>query len=465
MQRHRTATATIVIVLGLIAAIVAFGPAVEVRDALPIPVDDAILAASGQTSAIVHVAPDADLDAVHQRATAAGLLARTRWPRIDAFVADGPAELFARFASDPDVVRLEHNAELRVFTETSHQATHSQDLLDGAVTLPGGEIIDGTGVGVAIVDTGVDGTHPDLTNRMGGNVRFVSFTGQAVPVADSDTTGAGGHGTHVAGIVAGDGTASDGRFHGAAPDATLYGVGSGTVVLVESAIDGLNWVLENHDQVDPPIRVVNNSWGGDPGEYDSSAAVHQMSEALVAEGVVVVFAAGNDGGDGSTQTTSYQCVNPTPGIICVGSYYDQDRGTDSKGVVSSYSSRGQAGHPESYPDVIAPGQAIVSTCRLTLPVCSAEAGPETDPPNAYASLSGTSMAAPHVAGIVAQILEVDPTLTPAEVELLLENTATPISRAFGELEPDPFNPTTPTSYDQGHGLVNVLAAVEQLLAR
>jgi len=286
-----------------------------------------------------------------------------------------------------------------------------------------------------------------------------------VPVPDSDTPSAGGHGTHVTGIVAGDGTSSTGRFHGAAPAAKIYGVGVGTTISVENSLDGLEWVLDNHDQVTPEIKVVNASWGSSYSPYDPQngpfhRATWELQEQLVEAGVTVVFAAGNSGGNGNTPTTSAECINPTPGIICVANYDDKNTGTRN-GTISSSSSRGEKGKPETYPDISAPGTNIISTCRATLPVCYTGGGrAPTD--NLYANMSGTSMAAPHITGIVAQLYQANPGLTPAQVENVLEDTAWK-SFGSGQYEPDPFNGGASTSYDRGHGLVDALAAIQAVL--
>jgi serine protease AprX len=400
-------------------------------------------------------------------------------------VAYGEAEAFRTLALSAVIEQIEANRVLELFTNTSHIATRGQEVLDGAVTLPDGGIIDGSGVGVAVIDSGIDASHPDLAPRVALNVRVVCTvpggliavgggTGlgfsecrgpkQFVPMENTDV--GGGHGTHVAGIIAGTGEASGGTFHGAAPGAALYGIASGTILTVENALDGLRWVLDNHDLVDPAIRVVNNSWGSGHRKADENdaltGAMTKMQNALIADGVTVVFAAGNSGGNGTNATTSVQCVNLTPGNVCVASYDDQDTGTRD-GTVSSFSSRGKADDPATWPDLSAPGSFIISTCRLTLPVCSAHLGQQLDPPNHYAELSGTSMAAPHVAGIVAQLYQADPTLTPAAVEDVLEDTGHKFTfgAAYGA---DPFNADNTSSFDKGHGLVDVVAAVQSLLA-
>jgi serine protease AprX len=474
-----------VLLAASVAVILAMVPATGAGARAPAPIDPLVLATEGRQSALVHVKPGASLQAGLDAAVAAGLDTGTTYPMIKVFVAYGDVGAFREVAASPAVEQIEANRELELLTNTSHVATRGQDVLDGAVTLPDGTTIDGSGVGVAVVDSGVDGTHPDLESRMGGNVRIycaapgggvaINLPGLgfsecrgpkvAVPMDDTDTPGAGGHGTHVAGIVAGDGTASSGTFHGAAPGATLYGVGVGTTLVVENALDGLAWVLENHDQVDPQIRVVNNSWGSGHRTADENdnltGAVTKLQNQLIAAGVNVVFAAGNSGGNGTSATTSVQCVNLTPGNVCVANYNDSNTGTRD-GTLHSTSSRGLATDPSTWPDISAPGSTIISTCRFTLPVCWAHTGQQLDPPNTYSTLSGTSMAAPHIAGIIAQLYQANPGLTPAQVEDVLEDTAHKFT--FGAAyEADPFNPDDTSSFDKGHGLVDVLAAVQAVL--
>jgi serine protease AprX len=422
-------------------------------------VDAEVAALSGPTTVLAHVADGHDLADLTLVAAGLGLETVSVYERIGVSALAGDAAAIQALATTGVVERLEHDAPIRVFTDTSHTATRGQSVLDGSVTL-NGTIIDGAGVGVAVVDSGVDGLHPDLVDRMGGNVKVLPG-GIAVPLPDTDTVSLGGHGTHVAGIVAGTGDASEGEFHGAAPGATVYGVSAGTLISLHSALDGLEWVLDNHDRVSPAIRVVNNSWGSAAGAYNPNDATHQLAEALIAEGVVVVFAAGNDGGNGATQTTSVQCVNPTPGHLCVSAYDDRGTGTRN-GTMASFSSRGRNGDPATYPDLAAPGANIVAACTPTKPVCLTGSLGAPDPLN-YASLSGTSMAAPHIAGIVAQLLQADPALTPADVEDVLEDTATPFSGSAHTA--DPSNPGGTFAHDEGHGLVDVVAAVTAALAR
>jgi serine protease AprX len=421
---------------------------------------------------LVHLDQDSGMDAGVAAARHQGFVVTSRYPRIDVFVANGSTSALGSLRRAEPVAYIEADRPLEYATDTSHIATRGQSVLAGEVRLPDGTRIDGAGVGVAIVDTGIDGTHPDLVDRVVENLRLVCPGQGAIgpdeacssfPLDDTDTVALGGHGTHVAGIVAGTGAASSGRFHGAAPGARLYGLGAGAALWLTEAVAGLNWVLENHDKVNPPIRVVNNSWGSEPGKDDPNGpyVVAKLQRELIDAGLSVVFSAANNGGDGSVQKTSRECALPKPGNICVANYDDHDTGT-REGSVGPSSSRGAMDDAETWPDLSAPGTTITSTCRLTLPVCSAHLGQVTTPPNTYATLGGTSMAAPHVAGIAALLYQVDPLLRPSEVEWVLEETAHKFSFG-GPYVADPFHPGGTSSYDKGHGLVDARAAVESVL--
>lgn len=411
-------------------------------DAVVATVDDLVLA---DGRALVHVADGADLDAVASELVAAGAQVRSTYDHIDVVAVAGDADVLERAATVAGVERLERDAPIQLFTDTSHTATRGAELLDGEVTIDG-QLIDGSGVGVAVVDTGADEIHPDLAAGIGENVKVLPG-GTGIPLPISDTASLGGHGTHVAGTIVGDGSASGGTFHGAAPGATVHSASGGLLISMAFALDGLTWVLDNHDQVDPPIRVVNNSWGS-MGEHDPNAAVTRTVDALVDAGVTVVFAAGNSGGDGSSLQTSPECTNPNPGVICVAAADDLGQGARDGGV-ASFSSRGVADRPETHPDLSAPGVGIVAPCSLQLPVCLTGALGASDP-LFYSSLDGTSMAAPHVAGIAAQVLQVAPELTPAEVVDVLVSTAE--DRGL-------------PGHDEGAGLVDAVAAVQAAAGR
>ena len=153
-------------------------------------------------------------------------------------------------------------------------------------------------------------------------------------------------------------------------------------------------------------------------------------------------------------------MDPTPGILMVASYDDQSTGTRD-GVVSDFSSRSIRSDYETYPDISAPGSNIQSACRAWLPVCSTGLAPASGPGAldvaTFNTIGGTSMATPHIAGIVAQLFEKNPAATPADVERALEVGAHKYTDGAA-YETDPRGNGT-TSFDKGHGLVDALASV------
>lgn len=236
----------------------------------------------------------------------------------------------------------------------------------------------GAQVDIAIVDTGVAATHPDLRGRVCSGVAFLA--GDGVARTGKGAADPQGHGTHVAGIAAA--ATSDGvGVAGVAPRARLVPVrvmdDSGRGYASDVA-RGIVWA------VDHGAEVINLSLGG-PGTPSMESAV----DYAVDHGVVVVAAAGNDGPGGQASFPG-----AFDGAIAVASY---DRG----GAVSSFSTRG------TYVDVAAPGRSILSSLRT----------------GDWGFMSGTSMATPHVAGLAALLMADDPSRTPSQVRQRIESTA------------------------------------------
>ncbi|MFD1146320.1 S8 family serine peptidase [Saccharothrix hoggarensis] len=267
----------------------------------------------------------------------------------------------------------------------------------------------GKGVKVAVLDTGVDGAHPDLVGR---EVAERNFT------EDPDTTDEVGHGTHVAATVASSGP----KYRGVAPDAQIL---DGKVCVVNGCAE--SWILDGMQwAADQGADVVNLSLGGTdrPGLDPLEQAVNTLSEST---GTLFVIAAGNSGRPGSVGSPGSADAALTVGAV------NRD---DS---IAPFSSRGpRVGDGAVKPDVTAPGVGIVAA--------KSSAGRIGDPVgDAHVSISGTSMATPHVAGAAALLVQQHPEWTGAQVKATLMASAK-------------INPAL-TAFDQGAGRVDLGKAI------
>ncbi len=319
--------------------------------------------------------------------------------------------------------------------------------------------VSGKGVGVMINDSGVDGTHDDLkfgthlvqnvlgsTNLNAQDAMLPVTWIENVPNTDTNS----GHGTHCAGSVGGTGAKSGGLYEGAAPGAHLIGYGSGAALFVLDGIGGFDYALTHQAQYG--IRVISNSWGSS-GDFDPNHPINVASKTAYDRGIVSLFAAGNEGPSSDTH-------NPyaiAPWVISVGA-------GDKYGRLAEFSSRGVKGEGGSFtidgeswtfenrPTIVAPGVDVIST-RVIGPVASLAAQQDIenlDPAHVpfYTHMSGTSMATPLAAGIVALMLEANPSLSPAQVKAILQKTAT--------------NMPGRESWEVGAGYVNAYAAVDHI---
>lgn len=427
---------------------------------------------------------------------AAGLVRVSTFDEVGVVLANGTPGQVRAVLGQPGLTYLEGDQQLEYTMDTSHIATRGAQARE-AFRDSRGRPIDGSGVSVAVIDSGIDGTHPffrraDGKSAVVRNLKTVCpllnpspSTGpcfQDVPSNDTDSISNGGHGTHVAGTVAGGivqtTTPRAVTLQGAAPGASLVGLSVGQTISVFASSQAFDFVVKNHrapcgagvdPAICPPIKSTNNSYGPPGGgRFNEDSVVTKLQRQLVSEGVISVWAAGNDAGDGTgspsdpmdaqstTQNTNPQGQDPTPGILMVASYNDGGSGNRDL-ALSGFSSRGVRGEKGTYPDISAPGDTITSSCRLgSLPICQGE--PSFDNGN-YQTISGTSMATPHIAGIVAQLFQAAPTATPAQLEDVLEDTA---HKFLADYEDDPLNTDDTTSFDKGHGLVDVAAAVASL---
>ncbi len=296
-----------------------------------------------------------------------------------------------------DIPRIEQRAEVEaVYLDEELQVTLAESVpLVGApsvwqMTDAAGNPVTGQGITVAIIDTGIDYTHPDLGGCFGMGCKVIG--GYDFVNDDPDPLDDHGHGTHVAGIVA-----ANGQLKGVAPEARLlaykvcneYGSCSESDVIaaLERAADP-----DGDPMTDDMPAVINMSLGGRGASDDPLA---QATSHAVDQGIVVVVAAGNNG--------NYYSIG-NPGLVAKAITVGASTKSDE---LASFSSKGPADGYNIKPDIVAPGVDINSTA----------------PGGGYIQMSGTSMASPHVAGAAALMLQLHPEWTPARIKALLMNTA------------------------------------------
>jgi serine protease AprX len=335
---------------------------------------------------------------------------------------------------------------------------------------------DGAGIGVAVIDSGI----ADIPDLHTGGYRVVyaeSFCG------DSTTVDPYGHGTHVVGILAGNGKNSTGSkyfhtFKGMAPMVNIINLrvldqnGVGTDSAVIAAIDRAIALKSQYN-----IRVMNLSLGRAVHESYIVDPLCQAVERAWKAGIIVVVSAGNGGRDDSQGTQGYATIHSPandPYVITVGAMKTGNTLVKTDDTIASYSSKGPTLFDHVVkPDLVAPGNRIISLYKAGLTLPNNYPGNKTpysyyqikgnsSPSSTYYTLSGTSMSAPIVSGAVAIILQNNPSLTPDQVKARLMKTA---SKAFPATSTatDPLTGTTYTSqYDiftVGAGYLDIVAAL------
>lgn len=303
--------------------------------------------------------------------------------------------------------------------------------------------VTGRDVTVAVLDTGINAMHPDLAGKVVQNVRLADF--QSIPLGFNyplpvenlaNTDVAGGHGTFVAGVIAGSGASSGGRYAGVAPGAKLLGLSAGDVNLI-SVLSGFDYLLEKGGEYN--VKAVNCSFSA-ATVYDANDPVNIATQMLTQRGISVVFSAGNTGPGNDT-------LNPyavAPWVIGVGA-------TDQNSKLASFSSRGSFGDSLKHPLVVAPGVNVVSL--RSLPTETGLGGTtgadlqrlSTGEMPYYTTASGTSFSAPQVTGAIALMLDANPGLTPAALRDIIGRTASPLPKYF--------------YHEAGAGMLNTYAAV------
>jgi serine protease AprX len=382
---------------------------------------------NGMVTVIVqhHQMPSsAHLRDMHSR----GATIKAQFHTIRAVTMRVPVSMLAELAKDPNVAYITPDRKL---TMTANPATEEFATAVEADVAASQYALDGTGIGVAVIDSGI-AAHPDLNDASG--VSRVVYS-QSFVAGDTTTSDQYGHGTHVAGLIGGTGASSGtangyaATYAGMAPNVNLINLrvldqnGSGTDSQVIAAIQQAIALQSTYN-----IRVISMSLGRPVFENYTLDPVDQAVEAAWKAGIVVVAAAGNDGR--YTPTNGFgTIVVPAndPAVITVGATMTLQTPTRVDDKIASYSSKGPTAIDHIVkPDLVAPGNRLVSllapgsTLDTTYP--QYEVGPASGTAMYYV-LSGTSMATPVVSGAVALMLQQNPSLTPDQVKARLMKTA------------------------------------------
>ena len=351
-------------------------------------------------------------------ATQAGVLERlaaddfhltNRWDTISAVAGDVTPRGLLDLARDPDVLRVDLDEPVFAATAESASLIRADEVQNQGVT--------GRGVVVAVLDTGVERSHPDLASSI---VDEHCFCASCCPGGGSEASGQGsaaddnGHGTNVTGIITSDGLVAP---RGIAPDADIVAIkildrtGAGTTTQI---ISGFDYVLKSR----PEVKVVNLSLGSATlfsGTCDSAAyfttALAQAIGALKARGTITFASTLNNGS--ASQIGVPACISSA---MAVGAVYDADGGTVSFGCTDATSRRDEVpcfSNSSSKVEVLAPGAPITS--------CGIGGGTST--------FLGTSQASPHAAAAAALLLSANPALSPDAIKNALHNTGRPVTDA------------------------------------
>jgi serine protease AprX len=456
---------------------------------------------------VVQLADGRRADTLKSTLTRLGVTQAVAFETINAVAITAPESAVHALIRDgvATAARTERKLQLHLASSTAYIGADQATIGKAAKTKVGRSTytrpgVNGTGHTVAVLDTGINDAHPDLLGRVTAHLNFelahlaeMALNAQqldtfAVATGDTARTDDIGHGTHVAGIVGGTGVVAQKRNNnnrGVAPGAKLVDlrIAAGPVQgfyddagWERNAIAAFDWLLRHHKDSQfgkNGIRVNTNSWGltgtdafyGKPDYEPLGAVITQLDRA----GLVTVFSAGNDGA--KDNVTNKTVPNGLPEVISVAASCKPDAiqqgcsKPEKENDIATFSSRGPA------VDIAAPGVEIVSAVMpnavgalakacppadlVTAPVCPYRGiygGKGATPADIaanyamYGSLHGTSMAGPHIAGVVALMLQANPRLTPKQVQMVLAGTATDRQARGRDIE-------------AGWGLVNVPGAV------
>ena len=410
---------------GVWVAVVAFTAAISMVATLaggpaPAPAPASGMPAADDTPLTKVIVQGRGADAAAAVERAGGTVTRAL-PVVDGVAASVPADALRALAAEPGVVvtpDLPVRVQATASTSSSPHSVYRKAIGADAFDAAGHN---GTGVTVALIDTGVAAV-PDLSGRIvpvrdditGRLSSCVNLSGE------SDCGDSYGHGTFMAGIIAGTGASSGGEYRGVAPGARIVSLkiaGRDGAADVSTLLAAIQWVVSFKDTYG--IKVLNLSLGTDSTQTYRTDPLNYAVERAWGSGIAVVVAAAN--------------LGPTPGsiskpaddpwVVTVGAV--DDRGTPGLGDdrLPDFSSRGPtAADGLAKPDVVAPGAHIVS---LSAPGSALEAAYPTSMGAGYRKGNGTSMAAAVVSGASALLLDADPAMTPDRLKFALTATAAP----------------------------------------
>ncbi len=344
---------------------------------------------------------------------AAGLKAEFAGDEIDlvkSTVLEVPQRMLARLANHPDILYVSPNGRMAptAINTGALKTTHQQELeITNVWNGIGAPVSTGKGITVAVVDSGVDVRHPAFARTD----KLIAVSATSRPNTDEN-----GHGTHVTGII--NGWDPQGRYIGVAPDARVISVrvsakdGSCTEA---DLLRGLDWVYKNRTKY--AIRALNLSVTGQMVSDYTTSPICAAVEQLWLNGVTVVVAAGNRGN--AANAVAYAPANDRFAIT-VGALDGMGTPVPWDDQLAWFSSRGWLGNYAYYkPEIVVPGRKIVAPLASGSLIAQQFASRITD--TNYMRLSGTSMAAPIVTGLVALLLEKYPSLTPNQIKWLMRN--------------------------------------------
>lgn len=337
---------------------------------------------------------------------------KNQLPLINSFSTKVNAKTLEKLSKDNTIKKIWYDGTIKAILDVASPAVQASTVWDSNIT--------GKGIGVAVIDTGIY-SHPDLSDRIIG---FKDFINKKTSPYDDN-----GHGTHVAGDIASDGSQSNSLYRGTAPGANLIGVkvlnglGSGSLSTV---IQGIQWCIDNKDILG--IKIINLSLGSTATQSYLDDPVCQAVEIAWNSGIVVCIAAGNEGPE--SRTISSPGIDPL--AITVGAIDDKNSSNFSNYEIASYSSRGPTIDNLMKPDVVCTGTNIISlrSPNSTIDKQNKSARVGTN----YISLSGTSMATPICAGIIALMFEANNSLSPNEVKEILKKSSRPLPNVVENIQ-------------------------------